>query len=54
MPSPTLHDLHVDQLLTNISIKYMNQPSAYVADQVFPLVQVNKQSNKYPVYSKAR
>lgn len=51
MPSPTLNDLHVDTLLTNISIAYRNP--AYVADLMFPMVQVSKQSNKYPVYTKA-
>lgn len=54
MPSmqPTVQDLHVDALLTILSIAYMNQPSAYIADVVFPVVPVPKQSDKYPSYTK--
>ena len=43
--------LHVNAPLTNISIAYRNP--VYVADQVFPLVRVNKQSDIYIVYTKA-
>ncbi len=51
MASPTLNDLHVDTLLTEVSIAYRNE--FYVADQVFPLVSVSKQSDIYPKYDKA-
>jgi hypothetical protein len=44
-------DLHVDQLLTNLSIKYQNP--AYIADQIFPIVPVMKQSDKYVVYDQS-
>lgn len=47
----TPRDLHVDQLLTNISIGYSNP--AYIADQIFPLVSVSKQSDKYPIYDQS-
>lgn len=44
-------DLHVDQLLTNISIGYGNQ--SYIADQIFPIVPVDNQSGKYVVYDQS-
>lgn len=52
MPQPTGTDLHIDQYLSNLSIAYMNELSSYIADRVFPVVYVNKQSDKYPIYEK--
>ncbi len=51
MPDPTPRDLHVDQLLTQISIAFKN-PS-YIADQLFPMVPVRKQSDKVPKYDQS-
>lgn len=52
MGLPTASDVHVDAVLTNISVAYQqNEPS--VADQVFPMVKVNKQSDKYFIYDMA-
>ncbi len=51
MPNPTAQALHVDGLLTNISIAYQNP--AYIADVVSPLVSVNKQSNIVPKYDQS-
>ena len=48
---PDVGDVHVNALLTNISIAYKND--SYVLDQVFPLVGVTKQSDIIPVYTKA-
>lgn len=48
---PTASDLHIDRLLTNISIAYMN--TAYIADQIFPLVPVQKQSDRIPLYNQS-
>lgn len=48
---PTPQDLHVNALLTNLSIGYKN-PS-YIADQVFPIVRVNKQSDIIPKYNQS-
>lgn len=50
MAEPLAGDLHVDGLLSEISIAFMNQEEDYVADKAFPLVYVNKQSDKYVVY----
>lgn len=53
MAQPTASDVHVDQILTNISVAYMNEPNSFVASKVFPQVPVQKQSNKYYTYTKA-
>lgn len=50
MPEPLAGDLHVDGLLSEISFAFMNQAQDYIADKAFPLVYVNKQSDKYVVY----
>jgi len=41
-------NLHVDSALTNVSVMYRN--GKFVADQVFPELPVDKQSNKYFTY----
>jgi len=52
MPQPTTTDVHVDAVLTNMSIAYIQNQSHFVANQVFPTVPVEKQSDKYFVYTK--
>jgi len=52
MPSPTPSDLHVDGLLTNISIGYLQSAANFVADRVFPRVPVQKQSDKYATFDR--
>lgn len=49
---PDIGDVHVDALLSNISIAHFNAMEAYVADRVFPLVYVDKQSDVYPVFDR--
>ena len=51
MAKYTSKDVHVDQLLTNVSIGYSN--AGYIADQIFPVVPVDKQSDKYLTYDKS-
>lgn len=51
MPQPTGRDLHVDQLLTQLSIGYRN--AQYIADEIFPIVRVRKQSDKLPQYDQS-
>ena len=46
MPSPVTSDLHIDALLTEISLAYMNEDGDYIADRAFPAVYVDKQSDK--------
>jgi hypothetical protein len=53
MANPTQGDVHVNTPLTNISIAFMQDPAAFVADKVFPNVPVQKQSDRYFTYSRA-
>lgn len=48
---PTPQDLHVNALLTSLSIGYTNP--AYIADKMFPIVGVNKQSDIVPKYDQS-
>ena len=52
MPQPTPGDLHVNRLLGNISVAYIQKQKAFIADQVFPIVPSEKKSDNYLVYSK--
>lgn len=52
MPQPTSNQVHVDAILTNISVAYMQRQENFIADKVFPVVAVDKQSDKYFVYTK--
>jgi hypothetical protein len=52
MPQPTQSQVHVDAILTNISVAYLQRAESFIADKVFPVVPVDKQSDKYFVYSK--
>ncbi len=51
---PELANLgHIDRALTNISVGYMQGANSFIADKIFPIVPVMKQSDTYFVYSKA-
>lgn len=52
MPQPDVRDVHVDAILTNFSLAYQNRD--YIADSLFPIVRVGKQSDKYFTYPKAQ
>ncbi|NBO54041.1 MAG: hypothetical protein EBU84_05490 [Actinobacteria bacterium] len=52
MAQPTSGDVHVDAILTNISVAYIQEQNAYVASKIFPTIPVEKQSDKYFVYTK--
>ena len=52
MPQPTQSQVHVDAILTNISVAYMQRAENFIADKVFPIVPVDKQSDKYFTYTK--
>lgn len=49
---PNRSDIHIDKALTNISVKYMQDSSNFIADSVFPQVPVQKQSDRYFKYLK--
>lgn len=51
MAQSVARDLHVDQMLTNISLGYRN-PN-YIADEIFPVVPVNKQSDLLAEYDQS-
>ena len=53
MPLPTASDSHVDAILTNMSVAYMQDQSNFISTQVFPVVNVAKQTDKYFTYAKA-
>lgn len=53
MPQPTQSDVHVDAVLTNISVAYMQDAANFVASRVFPSVPVGKQSDKFFTYTQA-
>lgn len=50
MGNPTTGDIHVDTALSEIAIGYKNKE--FIADRVFPLVPVDKQSDKYYIWDK--
>lgn len=52
MAQPTSADVHVDAILTNISVAYIQEQAAYVANKIFPTIPVEKQSDKYFIYTK--
>ena len=52
MPQPTQNQVHVDAILTNISVAYMQQQDNFIASKVFPVVPVSKQSDKFFTYTK--
>ena len=53
MAQPTQSDVHVDAVLTGVSIAYMQEAEHFVAGKVFPTVPVSKQSDKYFVYDQS-
>lgn len=52
MAQPTQTDVHIDKILTQFSVAYMQQADNFVASKVFPIVPVEKQSDKYFIYTK--
>lgn len=51
-PQPTLSAEHVNRPLTTISQAYLAQSTDYIADKIFPVVPVMKQSDLYYIYNK--
>lgn len=52
MTLPTPGDVHVNTPLTNISIAFQQAASNFVADQIFPNIPVDKQSDRYYTYDR--
>src|SRR5262252_2403780 len=53
MPQPTMSDVHVNALLTDMSAMYSQDQTNFIARDVFPIVPVSKISDRYAVYSRA-
>lgn len=47
---PDVGDVHVNSLLTGMSIAYYQEEQNFIADEVFPLIGVDHQTDLYPVY----
>ena len=52
MPLLTPSQVHIDAPLTNLTLAYAQSQDAFVAGKVFPVVGVDKQSDKYYIYSR--
>ncbi len=52
MPMLTPSAVHIDQPLTNLTIAYAQDQNAFIADKVFPVVGVERQSDKYYIYDR--
>ena len=50
---PTPGDVHIDAPLTNMSLGFMQSPNAFVATKVFPMLGVEKRSDKYFTYDRS-
>lgn len=50
---PTQGDLHVNGLLSNLSLQYMQEMDHFVADKVFPVITVQNQSDRFAQFSRA-
>lgn len=47
---PSRTDVHVNRPLTNVSVAFMQETEGFVADRAFPVVPVDKQSDRYFLY----
>lgn len=52
MPQPPLQSVHVDAILTNMSVAYMQRQDNFIAGKVFPILPVDKKSDLYFSYTK--
>lgn len=52
MANPTIRQVHVNQPLTQISIAYMQNADMFISTDVFPIIPVQKQSDRYYKYLK--
>ena len=52
MASPYLSQVHVDRPLSNMSVAYIQSQEDFICGKVFPVVPVDKKSDRYFVYLK--
>jgi hypothetical protein len=48
----TPSQVHIDAPLTNLTLAYLQSADNFIADKVFPIVDVDKQSDKYYIYDR--
>lgn len=53
MPGPLASQVHIDTLLTGVSIGYVQKQENFIADRVSPIIGVDKSSDKYPIWTAA-
>lgn len=54
MSNPTPQMVHINQVLTDLSVGYIQDAGDFVADKVFPNIPVDKQSNLFTIYPKGQ
>jgi hypothetical protein len=52
MAQPDVRDVHIDAVLSNLSVAFAQNPNNYIAAKVFPVVPVAKQTDKYYVWDR--
>lgn len=53
MPQPTISDVHIDAVLTNLSVRFTLQTDAFVSYKVFPKVNVQHRSGKFWTFDRS-
>ena len=49
---PKMQEAHIDRALTNVSVAYLQDAANFIADKVFPIIPVKRQSDVYYQYNK--
>ena len=52
MPQPKNSSVHINTPLTNISVAFIQDSKEFIADKIFPMVPVQKQSDAYFLYER--
>jgi hypothetical protein len=52
MAQPSMNAVHLDAVLTQISVAYMQTPNNFIASDVFPMIGVDQKSGVYYTYDK--
>lgn len=53
MPQPTSSQVHINRLLTNLSVAYVQDATKFAALRMFPGINVPNKSDRYATYSQA-
>ncbi len=53
MPQPTASSVYIDELITSMSIAYVQDEKSHFGRSIFGVVPVELQTSKYPVFTKA-